>query len=204
MGRGLPLTGSNWRMLIETGTWTFAIRCSCACFRKGSVSVSSCCSRAAALVCRLGLAARLGHQRACQRVKAGLSACQRAQAGACFGLSAAACRTGFLLAARSSWLAAPGGLAASVAFSSAGFMLQARHCHSRHMHAFVRGVCSMGFMLQARLCHSRHTHAFGRGVCSMGSTRWPARPAELCRARGCDNMSVLRGLQLTARPLLTA
>ncbi|KAK9836309.1 hypothetical protein WJX81_004242 [Elliptochloris bilobata] len=46
------------------------------------------------------------------------------QAGACFGLSAAACRTGFLLAARSSWLAAPAGLGASAAFTSAGFMLQ--------------------------------------------------------------------------------
>ena len=51
-----------------------------------------------------------------------------AQAGACFGLSAAACRTGFLLAARTSWLAAPAGLGASIAFTSAGFMLQVRPC----------------------------------------------------------------------------
>ena len=48
----------------------------------------------------------------------------RAQAGACFGLSAAACRTGFLLAARTSWLAAPAGLGASAAFTSSGFMIQ--------------------------------------------------------------------------------
>lgn len=47
-----------------------------------------------------------------------------AQAGACFGMSAAACRTGFLLAARASWTAAPMGLAASVGLSSAGFALQ--------------------------------------------------------------------------------
>ena len=46
------------------------------------------------------------------------------QAGACFGLSAAACRTGFLLAARTSWLAAPAGLGASAAFTSSGFMIQ--------------------------------------------------------------------------------
>ena len=47
-----------------------------------------------------------------------------AQAGACFGLSAASCRTGFLLARRATWLAAPAGLGASVVLSSAGFMLQ--------------------------------------------------------------------------------
>ncbi|KAK9916037.1 hypothetical protein WJX75_007653 [Coccomyxa subellipsoidea] len=46
------------------------------------------------------------------------------QAGACFGMSAAACRTGFLLAARVSWTAAPAGLCTSVALSSAGFALQ--------------------------------------------------------------------------------
>lgn len=46
------------------------------------------------------------------------------QAGACFGMSAAACRTGFLLAARVSWTAAPAGLCASIALSSAGFALQ--------------------------------------------------------------------------------
>ena len=46
------------------------------------------------------------------------------QAGACFGLSAACCRTGFLLAGRLSWLAAPAGLGMSIIFSSLGFMLQ--------------------------------------------------------------------------------
>lgn len=46
------------------------------------------------------------------------------QAGACFGLSAACCRTGFLLAGRLSWLAAPAGLCMSIVFSSLGFMLQ--------------------------------------------------------------------------------
>ncbi len=46
------------------------------------------------------------------------------QAGACFGMSAAACRTGFLLAARVSWTAAPAGLAASICLSSTGFALQ--------------------------------------------------------------------------------
>lgn len=46
------------------------------------------------------------------------------QAGACFGLSAASCRTGFLLAGRLSWLAAPAGLCMSIVFSSLGFMLQ--------------------------------------------------------------------------------
>ena len=46
------------------------------------------------------------------------------QAGACFGLSAAACRTGFLLGQHSgvAWVAL--GLAASVAATSAGFVLQ--------------------------------------------------------------------------------
>ena len=39
-------------------------------------------------------------------------------------MSAAACRTGFLLAARVSWTAAPAGLAASICLSSAGFALQ--------------------------------------------------------------------------------
>ena len=47
-----------------------------------------------------------------------------AQAVACFGLSAACCRTGFLLAGRLSWLAAPAGLGMSITFSSLGFMLQ--------------------------------------------------------------------------------
>ena len=46
------------------------------------------------------------------------------QAGACFGLSAACCRTGFLLARRLTWLAAPTGLCMSIVFSSLGFMLQ--------------------------------------------------------------------------------
>ncbi|CAL8470432.1 g9974 [Coccomyxa elongata] len=46
------------------------------------------------------------------------------QARACFGMSAAACRTGFLLAARVSWTAAPAGLAASICLSSTGFALQ--------------------------------------------------------------------------------
>ena len=46
------------------------------------------------------------------------------QAGACFGLSAACCRTGFLLARRLTWLAAPAGLCMSIVFSSLGFMLQ--------------------------------------------------------------------------------
>eukprot|EP00884_Botryococcus_braunii_P012214 jgi/Botrbrau1/20994/Bobra.0144s0012.2 len=46
------------------------------------------------------------------------------QAGCCFGLSAASCRSGFLLASHGSWLAAPLGLLCSVGLSSAGFMLQ--------------------------------------------------------------------------------
>ncbi|KAK9809205.1 hypothetical protein WJX72_011379 [[Myrmecia] bisecta] len=46
------------------------------------------------------------------------------QAGACFGLSAAACRTGFLLAQQTSLVWVPLGLAASVALTSAGFVLQ--------------------------------------------------------------------------------
>lgn len=45
------------------------------------------------------------------------------QAGACFGLSAACCRTGFLLAARQP-LCVPAGLAASVGLTSGGFALQ--------------------------------------------------------------------------------
>lgn len=45
------------------------------------------------------------------------------QAGACFGLSAACCRTGFLLAARQP-LCVPAGLAASVGLTSSGFALQ--------------------------------------------------------------------------------
>jgi hypothetical protein len=101
-----------------------------------------------------------------------LSSCQRAQAGACFGLSAAACRTGFLLAARSSWLAAPGGLAASIAFSSAGFMLQARQALSQPPPACLWARCSVNRL------HRR------------------ARPAERCRAHGCHSMSMLRVLSL--------
>ena len=46
------------------------------------------------------------------------------QAGACFGLSAACCRTGFLLARRLTWLMAPLGLCASIVLSSSGFALQ--------------------------------------------------------------------------------
>jgi hypothetical protein len=45
------------------------------------------------------------------------------QAGGCFGLSASACRAGFV-AARAAALAAPAGIAASLALSSAGFVLQ--------------------------------------------------------------------------------
>lgn len=45
------------------------------------------------------------------------------QAGGCFGLSAATCRTGFLMAARR-WTWVPFGLACSVGLSSTGFILQ--------------------------------------------------------------------------------
>ncbi|KAG2492568.1 hypothetical protein HYH03_009230 [Edaphochlamys debaryana] len=48
------------------------------------------------------------------------------EAGACFGFSAAACRTGFILAARLSVLWVPLGLGASVALTSTGFLLQTR------------------------------------------------------------------------------
>ena len=46
------------------------------------------------------------------------------QAGACFGLSAASCRIGFLLAQRGSGLWVALGLAGSVGLSSSGFILQ--------------------------------------------------------------------------------
>ncbi|GLC45446.1 hypothetical protein PLESTB_000617400 [Pleodorina starrii] len=48
------------------------------------------------------------------------------EAGACFGFSAAACRTGFILAAKLSVVWVPLGLAASVGLTSAGFLLQTR------------------------------------------------------------------------------
>lgn len=46
------------------------------------------------------------------------------QAGVCFGLSAACCKTGLQLIARVGWLSFPLGLAASILMSSLGFMLQ--------------------------------------------------------------------------------
>jgi hypothetical protein len=48
------------------------------------------------------------------------------EAGACFGFSAAACRTGFQLAPSLGWPLVPAGLAASVALTSSGFVLQVR------------------------------------------------------------------------------
>ena len=46
------------------------------------------------------------------------------QAGVCFGLSAASCKTGIMLVGRVGWLAFPVGLAGSILMSSLGFMLQ--------------------------------------------------------------------------------
>ena len=48
------------------------------------------------------------------------------QAGACFGLSAAASRTGFMLASRGSALWTPAGVLCSVALSGAGVLTQTR------------------------------------------------------------------------------
>ncbi len=48
------------------------------------------------------------------------------EAGACFGFSAAACRTGFQLAPSLGWVLVPMGLAASVGLTSSGFVLQVR------------------------------------------------------------------------------
>ncbi|KAG1662845.1 hypothetical protein FOA52_010636 [Chlamydomonas sp. UWO 241] len=48
------------------------------------------------------------------------------EAGACFGLSAAACRTGFILGAKLSFLCVPLGLGSSVVLTSSGFVLQTR------------------------------------------------------------------------------
>lgn len=48
------------------------------------------------------------------------------EAGACFGLSAASCRTGFQLAPQLGWLTVPAGIAASIALTSGGFVLQTR------------------------------------------------------------------------------
>ncbi|CAL5218552.1 g243 [Coccomyxa viridis] len=66
----------------------------------------------------------LRYQRASQDKRSAKAAQPSASAGACFGLSAACCRTGFLLARRLTWLAAPAGLCMSIVFSSLGFMLQ--------------------------------------------------------------------------------
>jgi hypothetical protein len=54
------------------------------------------------------------------------------EAGACFGFSAAACRTGFQLAPTMGWLLVPAGLAASVGLTSSGFILQVRGGRMRH------------------------------------------------------------------------
>lgn len=48
------------------------------------------------------------------------------EAGACFGFSAAACRTGFLLAVKISWVWIPLGLAASIVLTTSGFVMQTR------------------------------------------------------------------------------
>ena len=48
------------------------------------------------------------------------------EAGACFGFSAAACRTGFQLAPSLGWLVVVAGLAASVGLTSCGFVVQVR------------------------------------------------------------------------------
>lgn len=46
------------------------------------------------------------------------------QAGACFGMSAASCRMGFMLARAQTWAAAPAGVLVGVGFTSLGFVLQ--------------------------------------------------------------------------------
>ncbi|KAI8471221.1 MAG: hypothetical protein J3K34DRAFT_520715 [Monoraphidium minutum] len=61
------------------------------------------------------------------------------EAGACFGFSAAACRTGFQLAPSMGWALVPAGLAASVALTSSGFVLQTRGL--KHGKAVV--VCTL-------------------------------------------------------------
>lgn len=48
------------------------------------------------------------------------------EAGACFGFSAAACRTGFQLAHTMGWVMVPAGIAASIGLTSSGFVLQVR------------------------------------------------------------------------------
>lgn len=48
------------------------------------------------------------------------------QAGGCFGLSAACCRTGFLMAERQRWTWAPFGIMWSIFLSSNGFVLQTK------------------------------------------------------------------------------
>jgi hypothetical protein len=58
-----------------------------------------------------------------------LAALYGLQAGGCFGLSAACCRTGFLMSARR-WTWIPFGLAASVALSATGFILQTQGLQS--------------------------------------------------------------------------
>jgi hypothetical protein len=58
-----------------------------------------------------------------------LAALYGLQAGGCFGLSAASCRTGFLMSARR-WTWIPFGLGASVALSATGFVLQTQGLQS--------------------------------------------------------------------------
>lgn len=67
------------------------------------------------------------------------------QAGACFGLSAACCRTGFLMAARQP-LCVPIGLAASVGLTSGGFALQT--CGLKDGNSLVVGPpCTIAMVL---------------------------------------------------------
>jgi hypothetical protein len=58
-----------------------------------------------------------------------LAALYGLQAGGCFGLSAACCRTGFIMSVRR-WTWIPFGLAASVALSATGFILQTQGLQS--------------------------------------------------------------------------
>lgn len=58
-----------------------------------------------------------------------LAALYGLQAGGCFGLSASCCRTGFLMSARR-WTWIPFGLAASIALSATGFVLQTQGLQS--------------------------------------------------------------------------
>jgi hypothetical protein len=58
-----------------------------------------------------------------------LAALYGLQAGGCFGLSAACCRTGFLMSARR-WTWIPFGLGASIALSATGFILQTQGLQS--------------------------------------------------------------------------